>query len=614
MQWLIALLNGHQALYIALCYLSLATTIGLGARALRPGWIDLVSGENAVRPHWRAGLPFLLALAASVALFRLPNLLTDHVLEPDECGHIISGWSLLRDPVPWRGSDHGSSGPLNSYVLTAAFHLGMPVSLMTSRIVLLVLLLLLIGYTYATLVKIGGQCAAVLPALALGLFACLAGDQDHTHYNSESVPVVLLAGAVLLHVVGRGRPSGGLPLVFGAGLLLGATPYAKLQAAPMGCYLAAAFALDLWLNRSGSNGWWRRMLALVIGGLSVPLLFAIVLAGTGTWRDFTKSYLGFASNYGFQGASRLTAAAVAFCGPDMPWFLLYCLAAVVGLFCCLERVPWPLPRRVRLLLGGALGYLAVAVYTVQAPKTGFSHYTAFVLHPAALLLGICTGEAAGLLAAGVRKGRQRAPKVAVALVLAATLALVGVHIARWRVEMPPQDDFMPTLTDKPGTSWVPFLPIVPRDRFQVADFIGKHARAGDSLSVWGWASHYYLYAQVPSATRYAVTILAMPPTAITAGVDDTLRAFCREKYLGDLQRARPAFFVDAVSGREFVCKDRQIWGHETWPELARFVAENYAEVFEVAVAPGNATRVYMLKERSASTSQSNGAASVPRRF
>jgi hypothetical protein len=48
--------------------------------------------------------------------------------------------------------------------------------------------------------------------------------------------------------------------------------------------------------------------------------------------------------------------------------------------------------------------------------------------------------------------------------------------------------------------------------------------------------------------------------------------------LGDLRRARPTFFVDAVSSSEFVCQDRQTLGHEAWPELARFVADNYVKV------------------------------------
>jgi hypothetical protein len=596
-QSLAALLNGHQAAYAVLCYGSLALVLALAASALRAPWTDAVNGQTPIAPQWTRGLLFLLALSATVVLFRLPNLLTDRMLEADECGHIVAAWSLSDDPVPWRGTDYGSSGPLNAYPLAAAFRLGLPVSIITSRLVLVALFLILIGSTYATLVKLGGQLAGVLPALALGLFVCLAADIDHTHYNSDSCSVALLAAALLLYVFGRDRPSGGPRLIYGAGLLLGAIPYAKLQAAPLGCFLALIFLIDLWRRRRAGPRSWTGFLAFSLGGISVPSAMTVVLLATGTWHDFITSYLGFAGSYGFQSAPRLLAAACAFCGPDVPWFLLYCLLVPFSLFCCLDRIPGSLPPRVRLLLGAFFGYLAAALFAVQAPKTGFTHYAVLVLHPLTLLLGVCVGHAANLLAAGCKAGHLRGPQAAIACLAAATLALVAVHIGRWRIEMPPEEGFFPTLMSKPGACWVPFLPIQPRQEFQAAKFIANHARPGDRLSVWGWAPNYFVFAGLPNATRYPATILAMPPTLITAGVTEELRAFYRRRYLDDLRRARPAFFLDAVSGAEFACQDRQIWGHETCPELARFIAENYVQVFEVVVAPGNGTRVYQLKDR-----------------
>ena len=117
------------------------------------------------------------------------------------------------------------------------------------------------------------------------------------------------------------------------------------------------------------------------------------------------------------------------------------------------------------------------------------------------------------------------------------------------------------------------------------------------MSVWGWAPNYYILSGVRNATREVATITAMAPTGLTAGISDELRTYFRERYLEGLRRTRPAFFVDAVSSFEFLCKDRQKLGHEAWPKLARFIAENYAKVLELEVAPGDGTRVYMLKGR-----------------
>ncbi len=124
------------------------------------------------------------------------------------------------------------------------------------------------------------------------------------------------------------------------------------------------------------------------------------------------------------------------------------------------------------------------------------------------------------------------------------------------------------------------------------------------MSVWGWAPYYYIYAGVPDATRDFCTVWDMSPTPWMAGMGEAMRGYYRQRYLADLRRAMPALFVDAVSSSESVhwcsfCTDRHRLGHETWPELAAFVADNYVKVFENEVGPGDGTRVYLLKARFA---------------
>ena len=598
MESLIALLNGHQASYTALCYVTLVVAISLGSRAIWPGWVDAVNGTKLFPPYWSRGGAFLLSLSVTIVLFRLPAILTNVPLNVDECSQLVGGWSLLHDPVPWRGSDNVTSGTLNMFILTAAFWLGLPVKLMTARIVMVALALILIGCTYATLLKINGQLAAVPAALALGLFVCLARDADHVHYNSEALSVALLAGALLLYVHGRGRPVGRLTLMYGAGLLLGAIPYAKLQAAPLGCFLAVAFAIDLWRSQHDTSDWRSRLLALGLGGVTVPLVMTVVLLVTGTWQDFVMSYFGLARAYGLHATARLTAACLAFGGPDMPWFLFYALALMIGPFACAQRTSGMLPRRFWLLAAACLCYLAVAVFAVQAPGMGFRHYSTLVLHPVALLLGVCVAQTATLLADGVRCGRPIRAKLAAAWVSVATAALLGGHGCGLRFKRQSPQALFPALVCERGGFWLPFLPIASKPALPVAEFIARQAQSGDSMSVWGWAPIYYLDAGVPNATREMVTVAAMPATGfITGGVGDDLRAYFRQRYLRDLRRARPTFFVDAVSSAEFFYADRQTAGHEAWPDLARFVADNYVKVFEHEIGPGDGTRLYLLKER-----------------
>jgi MFS family permease len=283
----------------------------------------------------------------------------------------------------------------------------------------------------------------------------------------------------------------------------------------------------------------------------------------------------------------------------MPWFLLYCLVVIIGAFACLGRSSGPLPRRFWLLLCACLGYLAVAVFAVQAPQCGFRHYSFLLLHPVALLLGGCAAQVVGLLADGVNRGLRLRAKVAAVWVSAATAGLIAVHVCGYVIHIRLEKPSSLILVREPGNWRVPFLPIPPREVFPVAEFIARHARPGDCMSVWGWAAHYYVYAGVPDATRDLTTGEAMPPTPWTAGMGEVTRGYYRQRYLADLRRAMPAFFVDAVSSSELQFTDRQRDGHETWPDLAAFVADNYVKVFENKVGPEDGTRVYLLKARLA---------------
>ncbi len=604
MQFMIGLLNAHVGVYITVCYAALACALCLGARAVRQAWLASLATQGGTSspvthtgPRDR-GLLFLLALAVAVVLFRLPSILAERMLNPDECAQLVGGWSFLHDPVPWRGSDNGSSGPFNMYILTAAFALGLPFKLMTARIVMVMLTLTLIGCTYWTLRRLGSDLAAVPGAVCIGLFVCLARDANHLHYNSEALPIALLAAALVCFLASRSIAASAsrtlFPLYF-TGLLLGAIPYAKLQAAPLGLFWALIFAIELWRDRRDKPGRWLGFLAFGLGGISVPLLITSALFATGTWPDFITSYLGFGSSYGLDSSQRWITACYAFSGTDMPWFLLYALLIVLVPFAFLDRTSKSLTNRFRPLLFAFLGYLVMAFYVVQAPNMGAEHYSAFVLHPVGLLVGLCSGEIALQLAARAAAGRSRPPKLAAAWISIVTLALVVAHIFSCRIEMRLEDDLVPTFAWGPNTFWVPLLPVLPRNVYPVADFIAEHAHPGDRMSVWGWAPKYYVYAGVPNATRDTTTILAMAPTVYTARTPDSLREYSRRRYLAEMQRVQPMFFVDAVSSSEFICKDRQTLGHETWPELARFINEKYEMVYELENAPGDGTRVYRLK-------------------
>jgi len=129
----------------------------------------------------------------------------------------------------------------------------------------------------------------------------------------------------------------------------------------------------------------------------------------------------------------------------------------------------------------------------------------------------------------------------------------------------------------------------------LADAIAARAagRAGDTLSVWGWAPEYNVETGLMPATRDAIghyVISESPP-----------RNYFRNRYLNDLAKNRPALFIDAVSEKNFHWTWSLDQTHESFPELDKFIEDNYALWQSIPetnqVRQGRPVRIYVLKER-----------------
>ncbi len=69
------------------------------------------------------------------------------------------------------------------------------------------------------------------------------------------------------------------------------------------------------------------------------------------------------------------------------------------------------------------------------------------------------------------------------------------------------------------------------------------------------------------------------------------REYFRERFLSDVRTHPPRVFVDGVAPNAFTYKDRATEGFETFPALAAFVHEHYAQREEVT-----GVRIFVAKE------------------
>jgi hypothetical protein len=424
--------------------------------------------------------------------------------------------------------------------------------------------------------------ARIAGLLVLPLFAMHAFTQawSFVAYCSEHVPGALLAvGCWALFSAWRSKENEtpDLARLFAAGVLIGAIPFAKLQAAPIA---AVAFAAGLWfLATSGfANGKLRGFAAFVGGAAIVPLLIVAMVLTFGVWSDFFQCYLvenlrytsgnQFPPDRSFSWSEAPSmfyqmGSAVAGFNEFEVWTVLF---AIVGLFFIAHFARWP-----RRCVVTAAALLAAAAVAAMARGRPYLHYLQLTIFPAGLLGGAVAGA---LLSNPAHAASLSAPSIRLkrAIILCAFLICgLGPQIW-WRVREP--QPFLGFLTATSGD-------LV---RSEVSREILRHANPGESLGIWGWMPTLWVETDLRQATRDGQTSRQIEP--------HPRRDYYRVRFLQDLVRAQPLVFVDAVGHGNFVYEDRAQCGHETFSDLRDYLEQNYHLVVDL-----DGARIYVRNDR-----------------
>lgn len=591
LQRFLLFLDTSAARYYAVLALAGAATLALALAATNPR-----------RRRWTA-VPFWLAVALTLLAGRWPGLGLPVAYNADEDQFLAQAITAARRPLPWESFDGQTSGPLNTLALVPpAWLFGAPLNYATARLVGLGTILLGLWALHALLRRSFGKKpppwtahVGVLPLLG---FYALTDFNDFMHYTSEHVPVALemlafsLAGAlgfVPARRVGR--------TAWWAGFILGTIPFAKLQAVPAALATAAVGYGFLSLRRAdlGTRGGRRARWALTLGGLAFPLGLGAFLAVRGVFGDFVRSYLEMQLVYlnlpdpkALAGLWERVPDFWAWFWPTLGWSLA---GAATLPFVMARRGRWlpPAPGRhgreiaavdvgkkpVWFLVAGAAAVLAASFYEVYQPHRPYGHYLLFAVFPAGTLAAVvfgalvtrASGEKPGSSlrmlppAKGRRLGAQLPPRL-----IAATFLLVGL--------MP-----MVGRRARDGHLWRGRLPefLV----FQPPEVIGRlRARLpapdeqATTMAVWGWRPELFVRTGIAMGTRDAHAQHQIEP--------GPMQGYYRARFLADMERNRPALFVDAVAPGALAFSDRATQGFESDSALATHVAARYTLVEEVA--------------------------------
>jgi hypothetical protein len=487
-----------------------------------------------------------------LVLLRLPSLLNNREFNPDESQMLTQAMTLGQyDPVYLRAVDTTTGGPLNSYLLMLPGLVGLPYDFITARLMACLLVLVNLYFFYKTARLWAGDASARLTLLSAVFVVGMTYNADFLHYSSELLAVALLsAGSYLYARQTTQLNSPPLWLLLVLGFVLGMVPFAKLQGVPAGITTGVFAALDLW-QRPGSTIQQRagRTLALIVGGILFPSLFLGAVAASGKLSDFLAFYIGGNLSYQFGNTllQRTGTSLMAFrrhSDEFLGLVLLTGLISVGAIWRAIHVGEWP--RRLYMPLGFVLTLLLTNLYATVQPGTGFIHYLQFLLNPVLLLSAI--GLSVLLPVSGGRSGW---------FIAVMGLLLVGKTTLGLWWHRPQQPGRYPVYT---AGSWR--LTVSP-----VVQQIGRYARPGEPLAVWGWRNDYYIQAQMPQGTAENHPVRCM--------IAGPLRATYRSRYLNDLNRTRPPVFVDALEKTRLAMVDTDQQPYENYAPLRAYIATHY---------------------------------------
>jgi len=492
-----------------------------------------------------------------LVFMRLPVIVFNRELNVDESQMASHALTLFQDPVYWRSVDGTTIGPLDNYLLVLPKLLGFQIDYSSGRLMGLLCVAGAWLLLFSALKTWFGLTLARRVAIVPLLFLAFTQEIDFVHYSSEQLPVLLLA--VCLYQLSRldpktvPSPSG----LYFLGLAAGAVPFGKLQAAPLAIVLVLG-AFAVLFQRFKRYNEVKPGIALMLGGLTVPLLFLAFTLSFGVFDDFIDFYI--LGNAIYAGGATLA---------DIPsqFYKIISLSTDFQFFTLALIVPMliGLVRIVRLYVPGKMDFhvpftilflLLASIYAVTKSGNDFIHYLNFCIIPWTLL------AAYGISA--VESWSLAFPAVMV--------LWFGGYDALHFIKERRLNAF-----DSVGNTTLRESPVVTE--------ILKRRRDGDYMVVWGWNCSYYVEAQLAEGTAENHSERSI--------FEHPMRETYRKRYMSDLARTQPAFVLDAVGKNSVWVQDKKTQGIESYPELNQYIRKHYTLLGEY-----DDVRLYVRNDRA----------------
>lgn len=504
-----------------------------------------------------------------LVLGRWDSVLYPLPLSADEAQAGANALRILLYGYSWDAVDGHTAGPLNSILLAWPALLGKTVTLSSIRLTALLLVSGFLSFTYLAIKQVSNAYVALCLTMPLAIFYGYTRHPDFLHYSSELLPVFLLSVAfyISLKALRTGR-SGALGTgdILLAGLTLGMTPFAKLQAAPMVFVIILAM---LWIISQQDQARARKLGTFVLAGLAPLLILMAPLIITGNLQDFYISYIKYARVYvktplSLSDIQHLLESHLIL----RHTFHFYIEVLALGTWLFLVRRQSRHAELIPALVYSAT--LTVAcLLAIATPGWRFLHYMTLLLPFMGILAAI-------MLCLNYEQRHISLFSRGFGAIVFLHVLLIGVmpeygkgyyfrYLNRYNTPLKTGFSFAsPRIYD-----WIP--------------------NDNQTMLIWGWMPQWYLLADDAPASRESHTERQIKPSS--------LADYYRQRLIRDLKISKPSIIMDAVAGESFGFHNVAQQGPYLIPELSNMLAQDYVPLTQGKHVKGECPSLYLQKAR-----------------
>ncbi len=491
---------------------------------------------------------FIFAICFITGWARFPVFSYNLPLNPDESQLLAQGLTLAYDPVLYRSVDPTTSGPCNSFLLTFLHVLGFKLDFHLAHILSWALTLLSLVLIYKALKRLQLGVNAQLALIPAVAFFSFIQNSNYTHYYSESLSIVFLS--LNVYFMTRWITQQTIPLweVIVSGVSTALIVLCKIQAVPLAFVLAVGSMVLLFSFHK--TNFIRYAGTFTLSVLGIWALWVAHMAISGVAGDFYFYYIKANAIYKkdfSDGSPRPTwllwaifPLIIYHTGKGLEYFCYPFIA--LGAICVVryfyQRPWWKAIKADHYFWLIIAVYLAAVIATIIRTGSFYAHHFIYLILPASLIMGLFLSQLP-------HKWKW----------ITGVTQLIYFSI------------FLADIVTRQAFNLHPTNISDAQELSPVGRTILKYGKPGEYLVVWGWDCQYHVETQMPQGVN--------ENHCIRTAMKHPLQETYYKRYLRDLKRSAPPVFVDAITAKTLWMSDPARYGHQNYPELSQYIADNY---------------------------------------